>query len=108
MYPFPCHHLSTCLFIKLPCPSLRSSLSQQYCHCGSHQPCLCVCLCVSAVQYVLRKACLSPEDPSRFAVTIGGINTALDRLAAAEDKKEQVRGRCHVPKPIYRAGCGDD
>lgn len=52
-------------------------------------------------QYVLRRACLAPDDPARTSITIGGVNSLLDRLAAPDaDKKTQVAvlreamGRC--------------
>lgn len=42
-------------------------------------------------QYVLRRACLAPDDPARNSITIADINAHLDRLAAQDaDKKAQV------------------
>lgn len=43
-------------------------------------------------QYILRKACLAPEDPARLRITINNINSLLDRLATDTDTKKQVGG----------------
>jgi hypothetical protein len=45
------------------------------------------------MQYVLRRACLAPDDSTLNSLSIADVNGLLDRLAATDaDKKAQVCG----------------
>jgi hypothetical protein len=54
------------------------------------------------MQYVLRRACLAPDDPTRNTLTVADVNALLDRLAATDaDKKAQV-GRIFLRVFFFR------
>jgi hypothetical protein len=48
-------------------------------------------------QYVLRRACLAPDDPARHSITIADINSLLDRMAAPDAERKVQVGTGIVP-----------